>query len=324
MEIEVEKALENVAATGSFERPLVVVGIPAYNEEKTIARIVLQAQRHADIVVVCDDGSSDLTGEIAEKLGAIVVKHEKNMGYGAATQSLFKVARRLTADVFVTLDGDGQHDAVGIPLLIRPVLEGEADVVAGSRFLGDVEKDGGNGLPWYRRLGIKVITKMTTSASKCDITDAQNGFRAYSKVALEKLVLSENGMGVSVEVLVRAKEQGLRLAEVPAQCIYSDVEKPSSHNPIRHGMGVVSSLAKLIVERRPLMFLGIPGIISLAIGAFFGVWMMQIYAVERQIVTNIALASIAFILIGFFALSTSIMLYAIARLTERINARSEE
>jgi hypothetical protein len=77
------------------------------------------------------------------------------------------------------------------------------------------------------------------------------------------------------------------------------------------------SIVRLVVEERPLLFLGVPGVISLLAGVFFGVWMLQIYAVERRIVTNIALASIAFILIGFFALSTAITLYAVTRLTQK-------
>ncbi len=100
-----------------LQKPLVVAGIPAFNEEKSIAGVVLSAQKHADVVVVCDDGSSDMTREIAERLGAVVVRHEQNLGYGAALQSLFKKARELRADVLVTLDSDGQHDASEIPLL---------------------------------------------------------------------------------------------------------------------------------------------------------------------------------------------------------------
>lgn len=286
------------------DKPLVVIGIPAYNEERSIARVVLAAREYADVVVVCDDGSSDMTGKIAEGLGAVVVKHQKNLGYGAAIQSLFGEARRLDADVLVTLDGDGQHHVDDISGLLKPILGGEADVVTGSRFADGLD-NGGNHLPWYRRWGIKAITKLTASASRCKLTDAQNGLRAYGRDALEKLELFENGMGVSVEVLVRAKEQGLRLAEVPTECKYSGVEKPSSHNPIKHGASVVSSLAKLILEDRPLVFLGAPGMVLLAIGMVFGVWMLQIYAAERHIVTNIALASVAFILIGLFAVFTS-------------------
>ena len=306
------------------EKPLVVIGIPAYNEERSIATVVLDAQKYADVVVVCDDGSSDSTGEIAERLGAIVVRHDVNKGYGAAVQSLFKETKRVSADILVTLDGDGQHDVSKTSLLIQPILDDKADVVIGSRFLDGMQKNGGNGLPFYRRLGIKAITKLTTAASRCNVTDAQNGCRAYSRTALEKLSLLENGMGVSVEVLLKAKEQGLRLVEVPLECDYSGVEKTSTQNPFRHGASVVWSLVRLIVEERPLVFLGIPGIILLAIGMFFGIWMLQIYSVGRQIVTNIALASMAFMLMGFFALSTAITLYAILRLAEKTNAKREE
>jgi len=81
---------------------------------------------------------------------------------------------------------------------------------------------------------------------------------------------------------------------------------------------VVMSIAKLVVEERPLVFLGIPGVMSLLVGIFFGVWMLRLYAIEQQIITNVALASISFILIGLFAISTAITLYSIIRLMEKI------
>ena len=296
-------------------KPFVVAAIPAYNEEKTIARVVLQAQRHVDRVVVCDDGSCDFTGDIAERVGADVVRHEKKLGYGAAIQSLFKWAKRANADIMVTLDGDGQHDPSEIPVLAEPVLEGKADIVIGSRFLGDAEK---NGMPRYRRLGIKVITKLTGAASSNNVSDAQSGFRVYGRKALKDLRLFENGMGVSVEALVEAKKQGLTVAEIPAGCNYHGIE-PSKRSPVRHGVGVVMSIVRLVVEEKPLLFLGVPGLISLLVGMGFGVWMLQIYAMERRIVTNVALASMAFILIGLFAVFTAITLYAITRLMQKTN-----
>jgi len=252
-----------------------------------------------------------------------VVKHDSNMGYGAAIKSLFKNARKLGAQILVTLDADGQHEAVEIQQILQPLLEGKADLAIGSRFLNGTGEESRNGLPWYRRIGIKLITKLAASASKYDVSDAQNGFRAYNEIALEKLALNENGMGVSVEILVKAKEQGLRLVEVPINCKYHGVDETSSQNLIGHGASVLSSLVKLVVEERPLVFLGLPGILFLAIGIFFGFWMLQIYAIEHQIVTNIALASLTFVLMGFFALSTAIMLYAIVRLAEKTNSKSE-
>ena len=136
-------------------RPFIVAAIPAFNEDRTIAKLVLEAQKHVDVVLVCDDGSEDMTGEIAERMGADVIRHEKNMGYGAAIKTLFTMAREVSADVLVTLDGDGQHDPKDIPFVVKPVLQNEVDVVIGSRFL-EPEKE--NGVPKYRQLGIKVIT----------------------------------------------------------------------------------------------------------------------------------------------------------------------
>ena len=105
--------------TSSKVKPFVMVGIPAFNEENSIARVVMEAQKYADAVVVCDDGSTDLTCEIAERLGADVVRHEQNLGYGAAIKSLFERAREFDADVLVTLDGDGQHYPAEIPNVVE-------------------------------------------------------------------------------------------------------------------------------------------------------------------------------------------------------------
>ena len=299
------------------DKRLIVVGIPAFNEERTIARVVIGAQRYADVVVVCDDGSSDLTGEIAERLGAEVVRHEKNLGYGAAIRSLFRRARELNADVFVTLDADGQHDPAEIPMVVKPVIDGEADVVIGSRF---VDGSLAYAMPWYRRIGVKFITRLVNNSSKYGVKDAQSGFRAYSRKALQCLSLLEDGMGVSVEILLNARKCGLKIKEVSASCAYSSVEKTSHKNPFRHGAEVVMAIIKLVVEEKPLVCLGLPGIILLFAGAFFGAWMLQIYAVEHRIVTNIALAAIAFILVGLFALFTAITLYAISRLAQKANS----
>ncbi|MGC9346310.1 MAG: glycosyltransferase family 2 protein, partial [Candidatus Bathyarchaeales archaeon] len=93
----------------------------------------------------------------------------------------------------------------------------------------------------------------------------------------------------------------------------------STRGPLRHGVSVVMSIVRLVVEERPLLFLGVPGVFSLLVGVFFGVWMLQIYAAEHRIITNIALASIAFIIVGLFAVFTAITLYAIARLIQKTN-----
>jgi len=137
VEVEKNRSIE-IEVEAAKVKPFVVVGIPAFNEERTIAKVVLESQRFADKVVVCDDGSSDMTAEIAERLGADVARHERNLGYGAAIQSLFRRARELGADVLVTLDTDGQHDPSEVSDVVKPIVEGKADVVVGSWFVMSV------------------------------------------------------------------------------------------------------------------------------------------------------------------------------------------
>ena len=294
-------------------RPLVVAAIPAFNVERTIARLVLEAQKFVDVVLVCDDGSTDCTAEIAERMGADVIRHEKNFGYGAAIKTLFTMARELNADVLVTLDGDGQHDPREIPRLIEPVLENKADIVLGSRFLGEKE----NGVPRYRGWGIKLISKLTGAASNHKFNDAQCGFRVYGHKALSGLSLVENGMGASVEVLMKSQKNGLTVVEVPAEVKYKELERSSTQNALGHGAGVLMSILRLVVEEKPLMLLGLPGIIFLFAGTAFGIWVLKIFAEEQQISTHIALASMAFILIGMFTVFTAITLYAISRQAQK-------
>jgi len=294
-------------------KPLVVAAVPAFNVEKTIAKLVLEAQKFVDVVLVCDDGSTDLTGEIAERMGAEVIRHDRNLGYGAAIKSLFCMARELNADVLVTFDGDGQHDPSEIPKLIDPVLENKADIILGSRFLGTQKY----GVPGYRRWGIKLISRFAGAASNHSFNDAQCGFRVYGRKALNSLDLVENGMGSSVEILFKAKKQGLTVAEVPVKCEYKGLKKTSTQNAVGHGASVLMSIIRLVVEEHPLLFLGLPGLLSLFAGIAFGMWMLQNYVVTRQITTNIALAAIAFVLIGMFSIFTAITLYAISRQAQK-------
>jgi glycosyltransferase involved in cell wall biosynthesis len=175
----------------SLFAPSIIAGIPAYNEERTIAQLVLKAGCHVGKVLVCDDGSKDMTRVISRKNGADVLEHKKNMGYGATMQTLLKKARELDADILVVFDGDGQHDPDGIPELIKPIFEGRADIVIGSRFVKGARMD----IPLYRRIGILLITLLARIASSYPISDAQSGFRAYNSRAINQLKITDNGWG---------------------------------------------------------------------------------------------------------------------------------
>jgi hypothetical protein len=152
------------------------------------------------------------------------------------------------------------------------------------------------------------------------VSDAQSGFRAYNKVAIEKLgSFSDDGMSASLELLRTITRSGLSVCEVPITCKYADTlgAETSTENPLSHGIGLIMSIVRMTVEDRPLAFLGLPGILSLIVGIAFGVWMLDLYAQTSRIITNVALASIGFLFIGCFMISTAITLYAITRINRR-------
>lgn len=217
--------------------PMIIVCIPAYNEEKSISELVLKARQFAHQVIVVDDGSTDETARLAEAAGALVIRHKGNRGPGQATKSGLEEAMRRGAQVVVTLDGDGQHDPNGIPQILAPALSGKADLVIGSRFLANHDS-----MPRYRWFGIKVISWLYNLGAKARVVDTQSCFRAYGERALRSLDITERGFGFSVELLVQARKRGLTISEVPTPCIYNLASH--SRDPLTHGIGVALSVIK--------------------------------------------------------------------------------
>lgn len=280
------------------------IGLPAFNEEKNIGSIIIKLKELTKNVIVCDDGSTDLTSKIASELGAITIVHQKNMGYGAAISSLFSKALEIGVDALVTFDADGQHRFEDIKAVLEPVIRDEADIAIGSRFMGDDSM-----VPRYRKIGIKTITGLTNVTTGSKITDAQSGFRAYNKKVLESIIPSEHGMGVSTEILIKSAKSKFRIAEVPITIRYDG--ETSTHNAISHGSSVIISTLKYVSIERPLSFYGIPGIILLTIGLAFSIWAIQVFVNERELITNIALIGIAGVIVGIVLLITAIILYSI-------------
>ena len=283
----------------------VIIGIPAFNEEKNIASIITKLMGISDTVIVCNDGSSDLTSEIAEKMGAIVINHEKNLGYGGAIRSIFFKAKEMNGDILVTFDADGQHRVEDIQNVIKPIINQEADLVIGSRFLDESEKE----VPQYRKVGIKVITKITNASIKKQLTDSQSGFRAYSKQVINELNPSELGMGISTEILIKASSKNFKILEVPIKIIYSG--DTSTHNPVTHGSSVIISTIKYTSLQRPLTFYGIPSIIFLIIGGVFSYLAIQFYVEVGRLNTNLTTIGASTVLIGVVLLITAILLFSL-------------
>ena len=283
----------------------IAVGLPAFNEEENIGKIIAQLLNKSYAVIVCNDGSSDSTGIIAEKMGAIMINHKKNLGYGAAIGSIFKKAREDKFDILVTFDSDGQHRISDIEKIIEPIQNKMSDIVIGSRFTGDGKAD----MPKYRKLGIKVITNLVNSQTGKKITDSQSGFRAYNTKVLAQINPSESGMGVSTEILIKANKQKLKIKEIPITILYEG--ETSTHNPIAHGTSVILSTMKFISIEHPLKFYGIPGIGFLLMGLFFAIWTIQEFTSTGRIITNISLIGVGSIIFGMILTMTSIMLFSL-------------
>ena len=282
----------------------IIVGIPAYNEQKNIASIIIKLKKNVNEIIVCDDGSSDDTNEIAKELGASVFQHKKNLGYGASIKSIFLKAKEMKADILVTFDADGQHRVKDIENIIDPIQKNEADVVIGSRFLNQESN-----MPKYRKIGIKTITGITNKTLGQKLSDSQSGFRAYNKKALTDIVPVETGMGVSTEILIKASKNNLRIKEVPIVVLYEG--DTSTHNPVSHGASVIFSTIKFTSIEHPIKFYGVPGISFLSLGLIFIFWTLQLFSESGTIVTNVALIGIGSIVIGIVLMVTATILYSI-------------
>ena len=294
----------------SGKKPYIIACIPAFNEERTIAKVVIKAMKHVDKVIVCDDGSTDMTGEIAERLGAVVLRHPKNLGKGEALRTLFTNAIRENPDVVVSLDADGQHDPDEIPKLVRPILEDKADVVIGSRFIDGASTD----MPLYRMFGTRIINWFSGKKVK----DVQSGFRAFSKNALTILSQFESkGYGVEQEQTALAMKSNLRITEVPITVRYRGL-KTSKKAPFSHGLELISNVLKLVVEERPLLMLGVPGFILFVVGLGFGTLLLWYFNTTRYFSLPIALITLGAVFVAITLITAALTLYALNRVVEKI------
>jgi len=291
---------------------LKIVCIPAYNEEKTIDDIVKRSLNFVDKVIVCDDGSQDFTSKRAEQSGAVIIKHEKNKGKGAAFKSLFNYAKKINADIMVTIDGDGQFLPEEINKLINPIIEKNVDVVIGNRH------DSNKEMPVYRQAGNKMLDKITQLASNLPFNDTQSGFRAYSKKAIESINFFTDGFGVDSEIIVDASNKGLKISEEKITVLYNTHGKTSTKDPITHSAGVITSLIELIAINHPLKFLGIPGFILLIIGLIFSIIVLSIFNEDRFFSIPSTLVALGSLVLGIMLLLMSVVLYSIARMSKRI------
>jgi len=198
--------------------------IPGYNESKMIGRVVSEARKIIDDVIVVDDGSKDNTAQIAQDAGAIVLKHEINKGKGAALRTGFQYAIDHDYDAVVTMDSDGQHDPNDIPGFLTAIEKIGSGIIIGSR-MNDIST-----MPAIRKCTNKLTSFASSLLAHQKIEDSQSGFRLITSDVLRAVKLVTDRFETESEILIKASKAGFRITSVPIKTIYG--EEKSKIRPI--------------------------------------------------------------------------------------------
>lgn len=301
------------AADGLHTLSGVVAIIPAFDEERHIGSVVLRLRQLLETVIVVDDGSHDATAAVARLAGARVIVHATNQGYGAAIRTGLTAAQELNPSAVVLMDADGQHRVEDVLGLVRPILDGEADVAVGSRFV-----DTRTRVPKLRRVAQHGLTWLSNVGSGVKLTDSQSGMRAFSPRAVGALLLRSTSMAAASEMQFLASEARLRVCEVPIQVRYfGDVKR----NPVGHGLDVLNGIIILISRRRPLLFFGVPGLLLVLLAIWLGLDVVQTFAQVRVLLVGQLIVAMALGIVGTLSLFTAIVLNALHGLSLELRNR---
>jgi len=301
-----------------------VVLIPALNEERVIGSVIKAIPRKiAGVgkveVLVLDDGSTDRTVEKSRKAGANkIVSHQKNLGLGIAFQDGIWEALKMGADVIVNIDADGQFNPEDIPKIVEPILNGKADVTTCTRF-----KDAAlmPKMPWVKRFGNGLFTKLVNFLTKSNFTDTQCGFRAYTKEAALRMNLFGK-FTYTQESLMDLIQKGMRIEEVPCKVAG---ERQGKSRVVKHwysyGAKALIIIVRNIRDYKPLQFFGGLGILFAGAGTLYGImlWLQSLIPGVDIAFWRIILAFL-FILVG----ALMIVLALIADMSDRQKKIQEE
>jgi hypothetical protein len=220
----------------------IIVISPAHNEAENVGAVIEAMPKEIDdyhvIPIVIDDRSDDGTADVARAAGALSATLPIRRGGGLALRVGYDIALRLGADIVVSLDADGQHQPEEIPALVRPIIDGEADHVNGSRMLGDFERES-----VIRHVGVHFFSWLVTILTGQRVTDISSGYRATSAATLRKLILEQDQFWTS-EVTIEALRQHARVVEVPVTFLTrrgGESKKPKS---LRYGWNFSKAIVK--------------------------------------------------------------------------------
>ena len=289
-----------------------VVQIPTFNEEATICQVIINIPRKikgidAVKVLVADDYSSDSTIHNAKVSGADhIIRNNANQGLGKNFKRAIEHSLSLGADIIVNIDGDGQFNPKDIPQLIKPILQGEADMVTCTRFLQpELTKD----IPWVKKAGNWGFTKLINILTRRNFTDTQCGFRAYSREAAMRLNL-KGSFSYTQEVFISLVEKDMRIVEIPLEVTYFKERKSHiSGNLRRYGFRSLGIIIRTFRDNQPLLFFGVPGILSLFLGGVGSGYSIYYYIthLSTSAIRTLLNISISAVVIGLVLITVGLL-----------------
>jgi glycosyltransferase involved in cell wall biosynthesis len=232
-------------------RPKVVVVMPAYNAAKTLHMTYADLPRDmVDLIILVDDGSKDETAKIARELGLELFVHNRNYGYGANQKTCYREALRAGADIVVMVHPDYQYDPTLLPEIIKPIQDGVADVVLGSRLLGVNPMK--QGMPWWKYISNRALTAAENVVFGLKLSEYHTGYRAFDREALESVNLSMNSdkFIFDQEILAQLVDVDMRITEVPVPTRYFKLASSASFfQSSIYGISILWLLARYLLNR---------------------------------------------------------------------------
>jgi glycosyltransferase involved in cell wall biosynthesis len=230
------------------QREKTIVVLPAYNAEKTLSRVYQAILKNLVEVILVDDFSNDKTITISKKLGIKTLIHKENLGYGANQKTCYKEALKSKADFIIMLHPDGQYDPSDLTLFIESLKEGKGDLVLGSRFLRNKTCQ----TPFYKVISIKFITWLFNLILGTSLTDANTGYRGYSRKLLLAIPFEKNGNGFifDPQFLIQTVNAGFKIHEVPITKYYNqDASSIGFNESLKHGFENINLLTSHITSK---------------------------------------------------------------------------
>lgn len=233
-------------------KPKVVVVMPAYNAEKTLHMTYAELPHDVvDLVILVDDGSRDQTAQLARDLGLELFVHNRNYGYGANQKTCYREALRAGADIIVMVHPDYQYDPTLLPEVIKPIQDGRADVVLGSRLLGGDPRAGG--MPWWKYISNRFLTECENTVFGLKLAEYHTGYRAYTRDVLEAVNVEMNSDAFifDQEIMAQFVDIGARVAEVPVPTRYfPQASSASFWQSSRYGLSILAVLFRYVLHKR--------------------------------------------------------------------------